>query len=137
MHFVINKNKDNKKRCKSWSTKNHIVPDRKGMQCSAVWFFKVDYMVISGWEFWSWQSISFASIASCMQSHYRQVPQWEIFMEQELRFGLDLGQMANFPGFIASKSFDLWNHHIPQMKWYDLWHILMYQKYMKFKKEKK
>ena len=30
------------------------------------WFFKVDYMVISGWEFWSWQSISFASIASCM-----------------------------------------------------------------------
>ena len=24
-------------------------------------------------------------------------------MEQELRFGLDLGQMANFPAFIASK----------------------------------
>ena len=23
-------------------------------------------------------------------------------MEQELRFGLDLGQMANFPAFIAS-----------------------------------
>ena len=32
-------------------------------------------------------------------------------MEQELRFGLDLGQMANF-AFIASKSFDLWNHHM-------------------------
>ena len=28
------------------------------------------------------------------QSHYREVPWWEIFMEQELRFGLDLGQLA-------------------------------------------
>ena len=27
----------------------------------------------------------------CKQSHYREVPRWEIFMEQELRFGLDLG----------------------------------------------
>ena len=41
------------------------------------------------------------------QSHYREVPRWEIFMEQELRFGPDLGQMADFPAFIASKSFDL------------------------------
>ena len=41
------------------------------------------------------------------QSHYREVPRWEIFMEQELRFGLDLGRMADFPAFIASKSFDL------------------------------
>ena len=36
-----------------------------------------------------------------------KVPRWEISMEQELRFGQDLGQMANFPAFIASKSFDL------------------------------
>ena len=28
------------------------------------------------------------------QSHYREVPQWEIFMEQELRFRLDLGWLA-------------------------------------------
>ena len=28
------------------------------------------------------------------QSHYREVLRWEIFMEQELRFGLDLGQLA-------------------------------------------
>ena len=28
-------------------------------------------------------------------------------MEQELKFGLNLGGMANFPAFIASKSFDL------------------------------
>ena len=27
-------------------------------------------------------------------SHYREDPQWEIFMEQELRFGLDLGRLA-------------------------------------------
>ena len=34
------------------------------------------------------------------KGHYREVLRWEIFMEQELRFGLDLGR-------IASKSFDL------------------------------
>ena len=28
------------------------------------------------------------------QSHYREVLRWEIFMEQELRFGLDLDQQA-------------------------------------------
>ena len=44
---------------------------------------------------------------TCEQSHYREVQRWEIFMEQELRFGLDLGGMANFPAFISSKSFDL------------------------------
>ena len=32
----------------------------------------------------------------CKQSHYREVPRWEIFMEQELRFGLDLGQFGKF-----------------------------------------
>ena len=26
------------------------------------------------------------------QSHYREVARWEIFMEQELRFGLDFGR---------------------------------------------
>ena len=39
------------------------------------------------------------------QSHYREVPRWGIFMEQELRFGLDFGQMANFPAFIVFKIF--------------------------------
>ena len=28
------------------------------------------------------------------QNHYREVPRWGIFMEQELRFGLDLGWLA-------------------------------------------
>ena len=31
---------------------------------------------------------------SSNQIHYREVLQWEIFMEQELRFGLDLGRLA-------------------------------------------
>ena len=35
------------------------------------------------------------------QSHYKEILLWEIFMEQELKFGLDLGRMANFPAFIA------------------------------------
>ena len=30
------------------------------------------------------------SACGCIQSHYREVPQWEIFMKQELRFGQDL-----------------------------------------------
>ena len=30
------------------------------------------------------------------QSHYREVERWKIFMEQELRFGLDLGRFGNF-----------------------------------------
>ena len=42
-----------------------------------------------------------------------------------LYWQLSQGWMADFPAFIASKSFDLWNHHIPQMKWHNLWHILM------------
>ena len=33
---------------------------------------------------------------SSNQSHYREVPRWELFMEQELRFGLDLGRFGNF-----------------------------------------
>ena len=44
------------------------------------------------------------------QSHYREVPWWEIFMEQELRFGLDLGRFGNFWGwffhvFMGKKKF--------------------------------
>ena len=35
----------------------------------------------------------------------------------------DLGRMADFPAFIASKSFNLWNHDIPQKCFYNLWHI--------------
>ena len=34
------------------------------------------------------------STHSKKQSHYREVPRWENFMEQELRFGLDLGRLA-------------------------------------------
>ena len=50
----------------------------------------------------------FAKKVACAQSNYREVPQWEISMEQELRFGLDLGWIwAEFPAFIASKYFDL------------------------------
>ena len=41
------------------------------------------------------------------QSHYREVMWWEIFMEQELRFGLKFGPKADFSAFIASESFDL------------------------------
>ena len=32
----------------------------------------------------------------------------------------------DFPAFIALKSFDLWNHHIPQMKRHNLLHILIH-----------
>ena len=52
-------------------------------------------------------SVCFRTVIVKNQSQYREVPRWEIFMEQELTFGLDLGQMAYFPAFIASKSFDI------------------------------
>ena len=52
----------------------------------------------------TWKTLTFFHLK---QSHYREVLRWEIFTEQELRFGLDLGQMANFPAFIALKSVDL------------------------------
>ena len=51
--------------------------------------------------------ISLKVTGKMSRSSIREVPRWEIFMEQELRFGLNLGRMANFPAFIASKSFDL------------------------------
>ena len=75
------------------------------------------------------------NLRSCHQSHYWVVPRCEIFMEQELRFRLDLGRMADFPTFIASQSFDLWSHHTPQKCLYNLQHILIYQKYMKLQKK--
>ena len=37
-------------------------------------------------------------IQALAKSHYRVVARWEIFMEQELRFGLDLGRFSNFLG---------------------------------------
>ena len=47
-----------------------------------------------------WQSKASLSL-ELQQSHYREVLQWETFIEQELRFGFDLGRMADFPAFIA------------------------------------
>ena len=56
-------------------------------------------------SFWNHQCVLKTTTAT--QSHYIEVPRWEIFMEQELRFGLNLGRLAEFPAFIASKPFDL------------------------------
>ena len=33
-------------------------------------------------------------VCTLYQSHYREVIRWEIFMEQKLRFGLNLGRLA-------------------------------------------
>ena len=70
-----------------------------------------------------WQSKKWCN--NCNQSLYRKVPRCKIFMEQELRFGLDLGQLAvqkkrsgpiisNFWGcffhtFMGKKKFNLKN----------------------------
>ena len=48
------------------------------------------------------QGLSEVQTPKCAQSchvlpsHYREVRGWEIFMEQELRFWLDLGRFGNF-----------------------------------------
>ena len=34
------------------------------------------------------------TVLHCSQSHPREVPRWKIFMEHELRFGLDLGRLV-------------------------------------------
>ena len=56
------------------------------------------------------RNVIYAIIHTCVQSHYREVARWEIFMEQELRFGLDLGRFGNFWGrffhvFMSKKKF--------------------------------
>ena len=68
-------------------------------------------VAMGGHFFWTMRYVhkllSSSSSKSLKQSHYREVPRWDIFMEQELRFWLDFGQMADFPEFLASKSFDI------------------------------
>ena len=55
----------------------------------------VVHLSISKWKKVRFAKLSHSSfIASPNQSHYREVPRWEIFMEQKLRFGLDLGRLA-------------------------------------------
>ena len=50
-------------------------------------------VAMGGHFFWTMRYVhkllSSSSSKSLKQSHYREVPQWEIFMEQELRFGMD------------------------------------------------
>ena len=68
----------------------------------------------------------FYGCCCCSQSHYREVPRWEIFMEQELRFGLDLSRLAVlkkkvgadyeqlmrvvFSNFCGQKKIKIWKH---------------------------
>ena len=67
----------------------------------------------------------FSQIIIAAQSHYREVPRWEIFMEQESRFGLDLGRFGNFWGqffhvfmgkFFLKKHCRRWKHKWHRMK---------------------
>ena len=50
---------------------------------------------------------NFVAAASSSKVNIEKSRGGRFIMEQELRFGLDLGQMTNFPAFIASKSSDL------------------------------
>ena len=76
-----------------------------------------------------WREISFCyheesfvtSFFVCLSHQALRIP-WSTSTEDGrsmrvcLLYGqLSQGRMADFPAFIASKSFDLWNHHIPQM----------------------
>ena len=45
------------------------------------------------------------AIGGLNQSQYREVPRWEIFMKQELTFGLDLGRLA------LLKKTNIWADH--------------------------
>ena len=73
-------------------------------RCQRYWLYFESKYCGSHYRKWIWQfynktlstllQISKQSLWSFRQSHYREVLQWEIFMEQELRLGLDLGQLA-------------------------------------------
>ena len=53
------------------------------------------YSALCKWTVWKKSlELSLSLCGSRLQSHYREVPRWEIFMEQELRFVLDLGRLA-------------------------------------------
>ena len=43
-------------------------------------------------------------LAPCIQSHYREVTRWKIFMEQKLRFWLSLGSTENTCILLPNKS---------------------------------
>ena len=38
--------------------------------------------------------VTYVHRSCAAQSHYREVPRWDILMEQELRFGLDFGRLV-------------------------------------------
>ena len=42
----------------------------------------------------AWKNLTKTRPVVYKQNQYRDVPRWEIFLEQELRFGLDLGQLS-------------------------------------------
>ena len=50
---------------------------------------------------------NFVAAASSSKVNIEKSCSGRSIMEQELRFGLDLGRMTNLPGFIVSKSSDL------------------------------
>ena len=50
---------------------------------------------------------NFVAAASSSKVNIEKSRGGRFIIEQELRFGLDLGRMTNFPAFIASKSSDL------------------------------
>ena len=74
-------------------------------RCQRYWLYFESKYCGSHYRKWIWQfynktlstllQISKQSLWSFRQSHYREVLQWEIFMEQELRLGLDLGRFFN------------------------------------------
>ena len=84
-----------------WSIKTNLTPLLIAFACAPKMPVHSLYLVNS-WGHLSFKnrfeqkiaSISFQAFNPFKQSHYREVAQWEIFMEQELRFGLDLGQLA-------------------------------------------
>ena len=61
-------------------------------------------------------------VLSLFQFHHRR---WKV--HEHILYGqLSQGRLTSFPAFIALKFFDIWNHHIPQIKWHNLRHILIH-----------
>jgi hypothetical protein len=77
-------------------------------------------LVLAASQKWEEESSYIKSILSLKGATQSQITLFLVYWQ------FSEGWKANFPAFIASKSFDLWNHQILQIKCDNLRHILTY-----------
>ena len=81
-----------------WGTWSYVNSQNTSISLKPVFFFKSCYPIyrtfITHLTLLLTLLHPLSATSSPDQSHCREIAWWEIFMEQELRFGLDLGRLA-------------------------------------------